>query len=137
MGQYTTNYKQTLIAVADDSIAETGSRPPESPDNPSIAFRTWQLIADRPYKQTSDEVIFGVWADRKGISEEARGAAREEFFSKGQACLRASDLGKRYGWGIHHDEAGRVALIGVNTPEYQAYLADPEVKVVKAMRSRR
>lgn len=137
MADHTTNYTQTLIALADDSTAEVAVRPPENAENQSIAFRTWQMVAEEPYQRTSDDVIFGVWADRKGIPQDARPAAREVFFSKGQACLRASDLGKRYGWGIHHDEAGRVALVGVDTPEYQAFVDDPTVKVVKAMKSKR
>ncbi|WP_298711512.1 DUF6157 family protein [Micrococcus sp. 2A] len=36
---------------------------------------------------------------------------REAFFAKSQACLRASPLGKRHGWGLHHDAEGRVALV--------------------------
>ena len=134
---HTTNYFGTLIAIADDSVATTGTRPPEKEGNPSVAFRTWQAIAGQPYALTSDDVIFEVWADRRGIAPEERDAAREEFFSKGQPCLRASDLGKKYGWGIHHDAEGRVALVGVETAAYQALLADPAVKVVKAMKSKR
>lgn len=137
MADHTTNYTSTLIAIADDSSATTGTRPPEKEGNPSIAFRTWQRIAERPYELTSDDVIFGVWADRQGIVEEDRSDAREQFFSRGQACLRASDLGKRYGWGVHHDAEGRVALIGVETEQYQELLDDPSVKVVKAMKSKR
>jgi len=137
MPDHTTNYRSTFIAVADDSVATTGTRPPEKEDNPSVAFRTWQAIAGQPYRLTSDDVIFGIWADRQGIAAEDRAVAREQFFSKGQACLRASDLGKKYGWGIHHDDEGRVALVGVETMAYETLLSNPEVKVVKAMRSRR
>lgn len=137
MAAHTTNYINMLIAIADDSTATAGTRPPEKEGNPSIAFRTWQAIAGHPYEYTSDEVIFGVWADRQGITEAERTAAREQFFSKGQPCLRASDLGKKYGWGIHSDAEGRVALVGVESVQYQALLDDPSVKVVKAMRSKR
>lgn len=98
----TTNYFDTLIAIADDSGATRGLVPPEAV-NPSIAFRTWQLISENPYRYTSDEVIFSVYADRRGIADSERPAAREQFFSKGQPCLRTSDLGRKYGWGIHSD----------------------------------
>lgn len=137
MSRHTTNYDQTFIAVADDSSAASGTMPPDKADNPSVAARTWRMISGNPYSYTSDDVIFTVWADRKGIPDAEREDARSEFFSRGQACLRASDLGKRYGWGIHHDEQGRVALYGVESPEYAAFVNDPEVKVVKAMRSSR
>ena len=134
---HTTNYTNTFIAIADDSSAERGIVPPEKVDNPSVVSRTWRMIAEHPYEYCSDDVIFGVWADRQGISEGERDAAREEFFEKGRACLRASDLGKKYGWGIHHDAEGRVAVYGLESTGYQAFVDSGDVAVVKAMRSSR
>jgi hypothetical protein len=134
---HTTNYTNTLIAVAEDSTAECGIMPPEKEGNPSIASRIWRMISEHPYTYTSDDVIFTVWADRKEIPEGEREAARAEFFSKGQACLRASDLGKKYGWGIHHDARGRVALHGVESDRYRALAEDDGVTVVRAMRTSR
>jgi len=133
----TTNYQNTLIAIAEDATAERGVVPPEKPENPSIAARTYRMIAENPYVYTSDDVIFTVWADRQGIAEEDRSAARAEFFSKGRACLRASDLGKKYGWGIHHDAKGRIALYGAESAEYRRLLDDPEVAVTRSMRRTR
>jgi len=135
--EHTTNYELTFIAIADDSPAQSGTVPPAREDNPSIAARTWRMIAEHPYSHTSDDVIFTVWADRMGVPEPERAAARAAFFSKGQPCLRASDLGKKYGWGIHHDASGKVAVYGVESPEYAAFVADPAVTSVKAMRSSR
>jgi hypothetical protein len=138
-----TDYVDTFIAVAPDSDAVRGTVPRETA-NPSVALRTFRMIHDHPYRFTSDDVIFTVFADRKGIAEPERAAAREEFFSKGQACLRASDLGKRYGWGIHSDGEGRVALYGVETTEYDQFVSGERrgadgapVTVKRAMRSRR
>lgn len=132
----TTNYENTFIAVAPDCAADRGTPPKES-DRPSIALLTYRMIRDNPYAFTSDDVIFTVFADRKGIAPAERDAARKEFFSKGQACLRASDLGKRYGWGIHADSAGRVALYGVETPEYESFASGERGAVVRAMRSKK
>jgi hypothetical protein len=134
---HTTNYANTFIVVAEDSAADCGVAPPEKAENPSIASRTWRMIAERPYRYTSDDVIFTVWADRQGIPEDERDAARAEFFNKGQPCLRASDLGKKYGWGIHHDANGRVALYEVGSEQYGALVERDDVTVVKAMRSSR
>lgn len=50
------------------------------------------MIAEHPYEFTSAEVIFTAFADRHGISEDERAAARAEFYSRSQACLRSSDL---------------------------------------------
>lgn len=138
-----TNYAETFIAVAPDCEAKRGTVPRETA-NPSVALRTFRMIHDHPYRYTSDDVIFTVYADRNGIPEAERPAARKEFFSKPQACLRASDLGKKYGWGIHSDAKGRVALYGVETDEYQAFASGQKpgrgggpVTVKYAMRSRR
>jgi hypothetical protein len=137
MPAHSTNYANTFIAIAPDSAATEGVVPPLKEGKPSVAWRTWQMIAQNPYKFTSDEVIFGVFAERNGIPPEERSAARDAFFSKGQACLRASDLCKKYGWGIHHDAEERVALYPVESSEYAAFVASDEVDVKRAMRSAR
>ncbi|MEE6273043.1 DUF6157 family protein [Georgenia sp. MJ206] len=117
----TTNYRETFIAVAEDCPAAAGTVP-TAPG--SVAALTYELISAAPYTLTSDDVLFTVHAVRKGIAEDDRAQAREEFFAKPQACLRASPLGKTYGWGVHHDAEGRVALYGVETERY-AELAAP------------
>jgi hypothetical protein len=138
---HTTNYFDTFIAVAEDSAADGPIEPPARP-TPSIAEATYRLIAEAPYAHTSDDVIFTVWADRKGIPAEERAAAREQFFSKGQPCLRSSDLGKRYGWGVHSDDEGRVALVPLGSAEYETLAAGTTadgrpVAVTRAMRTTR
>lgn len=137
----TTDYFDAFIAVAPDCDAAGGTEPPARA-TPSVAELTYRMIAGDPYRFTSDDVIFGVWADRGGIPDDERPAAREVFFAKGQPCLRASDLGKRYGWGVHSDAEGRVALFGVESAEYEALASGraPDgtlVEVTQAMRSRR
>lgn len=95
------------------------------------------MIAGAPYAHTSDDVIFTVHADRAGIPEDERAAARAEFFSRGQACLRASPLVKTHGWGVHSDGQGRVALVAVESPQYAAMASDTRLAKVEGMRSSR
>lgn len=137
------DYLDTFIAVAEDSSAVEGTPPPFKPENPSIAARTYLMIAERPYEFTSGDVIFAVFADRNGIAEVDRAAARAEFYSRSRACLRSSELAKRYGWGVHADSRGRVALHGVETSEYAEFVAGERrsesggpVTVTRAMRGR-
>ena len=134
---HTTNYFDTFIAVAPDTAATAATEPPQRP-TPSVAELTYRMIAEHPYGFTSDDVIFGVWADRRGIPEDERESARAEFFAKGQPCLRSSDLGKRYGWGVHANAEGRVAVVPMDSDEY-ARLTSGEggVTVTRAMRSKR
>ena len=138
------DYVDTFIAVAEDSTATRGTAPPSTAANPSIAARTFEMLAGSPYRFTSGDVIFTVFADRRGIPEQERPAARAAFYSKGQACLRASELGKRYGWGIHADAQGRIALVGVETAQYAEFVSGQRrsvsgapIKVTRAMRSSR
>ncbi|MBO9625357.1 MAG: hypothetical protein J7484_03165 [Microbacterium sp.] len=135
MAQHTTNYVSTLIEVAEDCPASYAVEPPAS-EKPTIAALHYELIAEQPFSRTSDDVIFETHARRKGI-DPADAAAREAFFSKGQACLRSSPLGKRYGWGIVSDEDGRVALVPRESEEYTRLAADAGLGHTRAMRSRR
>ncbi|MFD3444844.1 DUF6157 family protein [Microbacteriaceae bacterium 4G12] len=140
-GAHTTNYYDTFIAVAEDSAAAGATAPPERTPA-SVAELTFRMIAENPYRYTSDDVQFTVWADRRGIPAEERAEARAQFFAKGQPCLRSSDLGKRYGWGVHSDAEGRVALVGLGSAEYAglesgATPSGDAVTVTRAMRSRR
>ncbi|MGO3136148.1 MAG: DUF6157 family protein [Agrococcus casei] len=132
-----TNYRGTLILVADDCPSDEAEIPPTRTKSPTVAELQYALISARPYEMTSDDVLFEVFATRNEIAADKRTEAREAFFAKDQVCLRSSPLGKRYGWGIHHDADGRVALVAVGSDDYRALAADPEVKQLKAMRSRR
>lgn len=138
---HTTNYVDTFITVAADSAAAGATVPPERA-TPSVAGLTYRMIADHPYRYTSDDVVFTVWADRHAVPEADRAAARAAFFAKGQPCLRSSDLPKRYGWGVHADGESRVALVPLGSDEYASLAAgvDPHgtpVTVTRAMRSKR
>ncbi len=136
----TTNYASTFIQVADDCPvveAEAPGAPTDRPTRSTVAAMQHALLAANPYALTSDDLLFEVHATRQGVAEADREAARAAFFAKPQACLRASPLGKRYGWGFHFDEAGRVALVGRGTEAYAQLAADATLKQLKAMRSKR
>ena len=132
------DYTDTFITVAPDSPAVSAAQPPGE----TVAALTYRMIAEHPYGMRSSEVIFGVWAIRKGIPAAGQEAAWREFWAKPRACLRSSDLGKRWGWGIHADEAGRVCLYAVDSPRYQelangADAGGRKITVRAAMRGRR
>jgi len=95
------------------------------------------MISQNPYEFTSDDILFHCFATKKGLTNNELKAQREIFFSKGQPCFRSSPLTKRYGWGIHNNTEGKIALYGVETAEYQKYRAEKKLKIVKAMRSKK
>jgi Family of unknown function (DUF6157) len=133
---HTTNYYNTFIEIADDCPLTQAEVPPQKGDSKSVANYQFDMIMAHPYQFTSDEVIFSIHAERNNLTNHLADE-RAAFFSKGQACLRASPLGKRYGWGIHHNAEGKVALFPAESDEYARFLADNTVKKVKAMRSKK
>jgi len=134
MKTHTTNYFDTFIEVAEDTKADCGTIPPAE-DKKTVAEIQYGLIAKNPYKYTSDDIFFQVFADRNDLTQASYQEAREQFFSKGQPCFRASPLTKTYGFGIHSASTGKVAIIGMETDNYQKLVADTKIKKVKAMKS--
>jgi hypothetical protein len=138
---HTTNCFDTFVQVAEDCPARTGEEPPPRAGNPTVAGLQYKMIAEAPYKFTSDDVVFATSAPGRKLGATAtkreRRLARDEFFSKGQACMRASGLGKRFGWGVHADAEGRIAIYAVDSERYRALAQDPGLKQVCAMRTKR
>lgn len=127
-------YQNTLITVSDDCPVLSG----QAPAKVGVASFQYQLLQGQPYQYTQDEVLFrSHYRNENGDWEELKRAHWQEFFSQPRACLRASPLPKKFGWGFHFDAAGKVALLALESPEYQQLLAGQNVKVVKAMRSKR
>ncbi|MBK8278762.1 MAG: hypothetical protein IPK94_00940 [Saprospiraceae bacterium] len=135
MKLHTTNYKDTFIEIADDCPATNGEVPPTKGDAKTVANIQFEMVKKNPYKFTSDDIIFQVYADRNDLTKSEYKEARELFFSKGQPCFRASPLTKRYGWGVHNDNDGKMAIFGAESAEYKKLSKAKSLKVVKAMKS--
>lgn len=137
MKEHTTNYKNTFIAVAEDCPTKKGEVPPLKGEEKTVALLQFEMIAHNPYKFTSDDVIFGVYALRNKIPQAKLAAERKLFFSKGQACMRSSPLTKRYGWGVHNNAQSKIALFAIDSPEYKKFKADKNIEHTRGMRSKR
>ena len=137
------NYYNTFITAAPDCHAERGIIPPEKKGGRTKPGIEYDLVADNPYKYTQEELLFQTHVLHKGIPqkelETREEELRSEFFSKSMACLRASMLPKKYGWGLHFDSQGRLALVPRESAEYDrlANGGEPGVKVLAAMRNSR
>lgn len=116
---HSTNYNNTFIEIAEDCAATSAQIPPDKGGEKTIAGLQFEIVNKNPYKYTSDDLLFRVHAIRNEITKGEMAKAREQFFSKGQPCFRASPLGKRYGWGVHSDGKGRIALYAMESPEYK------------------
>ncbi len=135
--KHSTNTYNTFILVAEDCPAHSGEIPIPRHGKETDASRQYNMISTSPYKYTSDDVVFGIFALKNDVEKENREEVRDVFFSKGRACLRSSPLTKRYGWGVHSNAEGKVALYGRETYEYRSLSEDESIVKVKAMRSRR
>jgi Family of unknown function (DUF6157) len=135
------NYYSTFIAVAADTRATAATAPPQRGGAPTVAALEYELITSRPYELTQEEVQFAVHVQRASLAPERVEADRADlwadFFSRPMACMRSSPLPKTYGWGLHFDEDGKVALVPLGSPEYERLSSDPALEQTRAMRSRR
>ena len=124
---HTTNYQNTLITPSPDCPVPSGTVPQKQG---SVAAVQHALLAT-PYALTSDDLLWEAHRARGGDK------SRDAFFAKPQACLRASPLVKQFGWGLHHDGEGRVALVSPDSPEYRRLMEDESVRKAPGMRSKR
>ncbi|MEV4298147.1 DUF6157 family protein [Microbispora rosea] len=141
------NYYSTLIAVADDCPVTAAEVPGGRGGRPTVAVLQYELISGAPYGLTQEDVLFETWLRRQDLPAdlpaERRAELRKEFFSRSQACLRASPLPKKHGWGLLFDQDGRIALCPMESEEYRRLVdgaqagRDGGVRVLKALRSRR
>ena len=133
---HTTNYYNTFIAVADDCPVTVAEIPPQKTEK-TAANIAFEMINNHPYQYTSDEVLFEIYVLKNNVLGSNIEVEKQKYFSKGQACFRSSPLTKRYGWGIHHNTEGKMALYAVESEKYKMFLSDTSLKIVKAMRSKR
>lgn len=133
---HTTNYFNTFIEIAEDSPVSEGVTPPKKNGVPTIASLQYDMIARNPYEFTSDDVLFEVYLVRKDVVAGGYEEERKQFFSKGQPCFRSSPLAKQYGWGVHSDNDGKIAIIAAGTSDYVRMIKDRTLIHKKAMRSK-
>ena len=125
----TTNLPNTFIAVSDDCPVFIAEIPPAR-EPKSIPQIEYEILADNPYKYTSDDVLYAANGERRGVS-------REQYFERIQPDFRLSPLVKRYGWGVHIDNEGKIALYPVGSGEYEMFTSDTSLRQLKGNRSHR
>ena len=66
---HTTNYYDTFIEVAEDCITPKAETPAAKGENKTVALMQFELISKHPYKYTSDDVLFQVFADKNDLTK--------------------------------------------------------------------
>ena len=133
----------TFVLVAADCPVTAAEVPVGRGSTPTVPVLQHELLIARPYSLTLEDLMFEIHVRRAGLSaaeaKKQAAAIHALLFGKPWPCMRASALPKRYGWGVHHDAAGKLALVPMQSAEYRRF-ADGKVKgveVVPAMRSKR
>ncbi|MBO0992854.1 DUF6157 family protein [Bacillus sp. SD088] len=131
------SYQNTFITISEDSGVTEPIVPVPRNNKPTIASIEYDLMEDHPYEYTEADVQFKTYLIKNQVDSDKLDELREQFFAKSKACFRASPLVKKYGWGIHYDHEGKIAIYGVNSAEYQRFLHNDQIQKRKGMRSQR
>ena len=123
----TTNLPNTFISVSDDCPVFMAEIPPKREPS-TIPQIEYEMLIDNPYKYTSDDVLYIANGERRGMS-------RDSYFARIQPDFRLSPLVKRYGWGVHIDENGKIALYALESGEYEMFASDTSLRQLKGNRS--
>lgn len=136
------DYFDTFLSVAEDCKVSEAKVPQPRGDKPTVAMLQYEMLS-KPFAHTQEAVLFEVWLARQddidtdALADDERQALFDEFYSKGQPCLRASPLTKTHGWGVVFQTDGKAALVAMESDDYAKHLANGDLKQLKAMRSKR
>jgi hypothetical protein len=136
-----TAIKDTFVLVAQDcpvtvSVAPTANKNTK----PSIHVIQYELLSAHPYRFTLEDLIYEVHIRHKDIPAaqvEQEGDRIAGLFQKSHPCMRASMLPKKFGWGVHYDSKDKLAFYGMETEQYRAFVENPGIMLVFAMRNKR
>ncbi|TXK68933.1 DUF6157 family protein [Paenibacillus sp. N3.4] len=140
------SYVNTFVQVATDCPVHMGIVPLEKKESKTAHRIQYELLSQHPYAFTQQELIYKVYLLHKQIPKNeiaARGdEIWQELFERNHPCLRASMLPKKYGWGVHYDKEGKIAIYAMESEEYQQFMdagksKEEGLQLVYAMRSTR
>lgn len=128
------SYTNAFITLAPDCPITAGQVRRQAM---SIAGLEHASLLGFPYRYTAPDLIFEVQRRHKSVRDVELPAFRAWLLAKPQPCMRLSMLPKRWGWGIHFDELGRMAIYGAETSDYRHFAMRSDLRVMAARPSRR
>ena len=135
------SYTDTLIKVAEDCPVSKSEIPVAKRSSLPAHVIQFELLTQNPYTFDHEGLTYEVYIRQKEIPADVLQTSaekiKEELFSKGHPCMRASALTKRYGWGAHYNEAGKIAIYPQESEDYKKLMELVTVKKVPAMRSKK
>ncbi|MBF9252506.1 hypothetical protein I2I11_04300 [Pontibacter sp. 172403-2] len=135
------SYINTLIRVSDDCPVQVSEIPVAKNNKKPAHLIQYELLTSNPYRFGHEELIYEVFVRQKEIPaavlETDAAKIKDELFSKGHPCMRASALVKKYGFGAHYNEEGKIAIYPVESKAYQSFMEDKDIKVIAGMRTKK
>ncbi|RAU97905.1 DUF6157 family protein [Paenibacillus sp. YN15] len=137
------SYTNTFITVSPDCPVSSSVRPQPKGGAKTKPLLEYELLSAHPYCFTEKELIYQVHVRHQRVTEvelrEREGEIRQKLFAKSHPCMRASMLPKKYGYGIHYDHEGKIAIYGMETSRYRAFAEGEEEggRVIAAMRNKK
>jgi hypothetical protein len=129
-----TGYANAFITLAPDCPLAVDTVPRQAM---SIAGLEHALLIDNPYHYTCFDLILNMQRHQKNVSDDELEAFRSFLVAKSQPCMRISMLAKRWGWGVHYNELGLIALYGAESQKYRNLSMRSDLRVMAARPSRR
>lgn len=136
--------RNAFVLVSPDCPVEHAIEPTAKPGSkPTLHGIQYRLLTERPYYYDLDELILETHIRHKlpeeRVDEARRAEIREALFRKSHPCMRASALPKKYGYGVHYDANGKIALFPMESETYRSFAESGRegVKVEYAMRNKK
>jgi len=117
-------YHEELIEVAEDCPVKCAIEPPVG-DPKTIARIGYEVLIENPYKFTEREFFKEVHFERRQMLN----LKVESYNIKRSLIVRA------YGWGIHRNQDGKLALVPMESAQYKEL--QESIKTTKSYRTRK
>lgn len=130
-------YVNTFVRLADDCPVKTGVVPQSNRLPKPHHLLQYELLIQAPYTYTHEELLLEVYRRRDEVPDEELEDYRARLWERKHPCLRASMLPKKYGWGIHYNEQGKIAIYPAGSEAYDGWLENSQTTVLPAMRNSR
>ena len=119
------SYKSTLIEIGLSSRTTPTAPFRKQGDGETRDMVQYRVLVQNPYFYDYESFLHKVHVDERG----------KKNLKLDTYKLEACELAKRWGWCIHADEEGRLALVGYGSDKYNALLKDESIEQKQAYKS--
>ncbi|MEK7949631.1 DUF6157 family protein [Luteolibacter soli] len=130
-------FRNTFVRIAADCPESAGIEPASRGGKKPVHLIQLELLRSAPHHFTHESLVVESELLREPPTGETRAEILSRIRSKPLPCLRCSPLAKRYGWGFHFDDDGKIGVHSAGSASYAKLAADSRLDQVLAMRNKR